>query len=48
MGSSQKENEKKLKEMLINIHHKGNNSKDIKVIELIKEIKEEMMTLIRE
>jgi hypothetical protein len=48
MGSSQKENEQKLKEILINIHNKGNNSKDIKVIELIKEIKEEMITLIRE
>ena len=43
-----KKNEQKLKEILINIRNKGNNSKDIKVIELIKEIKEEIITLIRE
>lgn len=47
MESTQKENEQKLKEILVNVHNKGNNLKDIKVKELIKEIKEEIITLMR-
>ena len=48
MGSTQKKNEQKLKEILVNIHNKGNNLKDINVKELINEIKEEMISLMKE
>jgi hypothetical protein len=47
MGSTQKKNEQKLKEILVNIHNKGNNLKDISVKELINEIKEEIISLMR-
>jgi hypothetical protein len=45
MESTQKK-EEKLKEILVNIHKKGNNSKELSVKEMIKEIKEEMISLI--
>jgi hypothetical protein len=47
MESTQKENEQKLKEILVNVHNKGNNLKDINVEELINEIKEELVSLMK-
>lgn len=48
MESSQKTNEQILKEILVNIHNKGNNSKDVSVKEFIKEIKEEIISLMKD
>lgn len=47
MESTQKK-EEKLKEILVNIHNKGNNSKDLSVNEMIKEIKEEILSLMKD